>query len=61
MSNIAWEVKRDLRIELLQVSDRLEKMSVLCREKELPKEYSAELSSLQIKVTELIGRLWTEK
>lgn len=53
-----WEIKRDLRIELLKVSDRVQELSILSRS--LPDDHvtAASLNDLQIKIGEIIGSLW---
>lgn len=61
MGDFGWEDKRELRIQLLKISDEMQSLSIKLRSQGLPQEYAVELNSLQIKVSELIGRLWVEK
>lgn len=52
---------RDLRIKLLKISDEIQSLSVEFRSKELRHEHAVELNLLQIKVSELIGKIRNEK
>lgn len=54
------EIKRSLRIELLRISDLIQELSLKYRERDLDYKHVVELNSLQIKVGELIGKLWEE-
>jgi len=56
-----WETKRDLRIELLKISDQIQTLSIIFRDKGLSGEHSSDLVGLQIKVGDLIGKLMMEK
>lgn len=58
MSESQSEVKRCLRIELLKISDLIQALSLKYRDRELDQVYTAELNNLQIKVGEIIGKLW---
>lgn len=53
-----WEVKRDLRIELLKISDRVQELSVLSRSLSSDNITAVSLNDLQIKIGEIIGSLW---
>lgn len=61
MANIGWENKRELRVKLLKISDEIQELSVQCRTMEMPHDYAIDINNLQIKISELIGRLWVEK
>lgn len=61
MTEFDWEMKRALRIELLGISDQIQTLSVMFRNRGLSQEYAIELNGLQIKVGELIGKIMTEK
>lgn len=52
---------RDLRIKLLKISDEIQSLSIEFRTKDIRHDHAVELNLLQIKVGELIGKLWTEK
>lgn len=53
-----WEIKRDLRIELLKVSDRVQELSIQSRSLTDDNVTAASLNDLQIKIGEIIGNLW---
>lgn len=53
-----WEIKRDLRIELLKVSDRVQELSIQSRSLTDGNVTAASLNDLQIKIGEIIGNLW---
>lgn len=55
------EDTRDLRIRLLKISDEIQSLSVEYRTKGIRHDHAIELNLLQIKVGELIGKLWVEK
>jgi hypothetical protein len=62
MTQTNWETKRDLRIELLKLSDQVQMLSIIFRDRGLSVEHASDLVGLQIKVGELIGKLlMTEK
>jgi len=61
MANIGWEEKREIRTRLLKISDEIQDLSIQCRSMDLPQDYAIDLNNLQIKISELIGRLWGEK
>ena len=61
MTQTNWETKRDLRIELLKLSDQIQDLSIIFRDKGLSTEHSSDLVGLQIKVGNLIGKLMMEK
>jgi hypothetical protein len=61
MPEVGWEARRELRVKLLKISDEIQDLSVQCRSLGLDQDYSTSLNNLQIKITELIGRLWNEK
>lgn len=53
-----WEIKRDLRIELLKVSDRVQELSIQSRSLSDGSVTATSLNDLQIKIGEIIGNLW---
>lgn len=53
-----WEIKRDLRIELLKVSDRVQELSIKSRSLSDGNVTAASLNDLQVKIGEIIGNLW---
>lgn len=61
MTDVRWDEKRDLRIKLLKIVDEVQQLSVDCRSIGLSQDYAIDLNSIQIKLGELIGRLWIEK
>lgn len=52
---------RDLRIKLLKISDEIQSLSIEFRSKNISHDHAVELNLLQIKVSELIGKLWSDK
>lgn len=56
-----WETKRELRLELLKLSDQIQSLSIAFRDKGISVDHAVELNGLQIKVGELIGKLMLEK
>lgn len=61
MADFEWEDKRELRIRLLKISDEIQSLSIEFRSRGFPQEYAIKLNELQIKISELIGQLWSEK
>ena len=56
-----WLIQRALRGHLVQVSDAIERLQMTYRGLGLGSEVEQELNAIQIRITELIGRLWTQK
>lgn len=60
MSGPLWDVKRSLRIDLLNLIDRIEMITVKYRSLDIDPNIASEINTLQIKVGEIIGKLFQE-
>jgi hypothetical protein len=57
MTTNDWQIKRDLRIDLLFVANVIQNLTIKYRNAGLRDDFASDLNDLQIKVTELMGRL----
>jgi hypothetical protein len=58
MPESPWDVKRSLRIDLLNLIDQIETISIKYRSLEIEQDIASEINALQIKMGEIIGKLF---
>lgn len=53
-----WQLLRNLRIEILQISEGIQEVSLNIREMDAGSENARKLNSLQVRLGRLIGHLY---